>query len=62
MLHHLSAMLVDQAHKQQNSVVKGHGGAVGLTVNEHSLHRWLITEPELARLLADFESCCALTC
>ena len=53
-----SAMSVDQAHEQQNAMVKGDGGAVGLTKNEHALHRWLMTGPELARLVADFESHC----
>ena len=44
-----SSILIDQAHEQQNSVVKGKGGVIGLTENPVSLQRWLLCGPELAR-------------
>ena len=51
-----SAIAIDQAHKQNNGKVKGDGGAVGLTGNPAALRRWMISEPEVARLIAEFEA------
>ena len=34
-----SAMAIDQAHKQANAVIKGDGGAVGVTENPLALRR-----------------------
>lgn len=51
-----STMSVDQAHEQNNALVKGDGGAIGLLDNESALLRWMITGPELARLLNEFQS------
>ena len=36
-----SAIAIDQAHEQNNAMVKGEGGAVGLTENPCALRRWL---------------------
>ena len=52
-----SAMALDQAHEQLNSFVKGDGGAVGLTENPSALLRWMISGPEMARIISEFESC-----
>ena len=46
---------IDQAHEQNNRLVKGTGGAVGLTENPSALKRWMIAGPEQARLLTEFE-------
>ncbi len=52
-----SAMALDQAHEQLNSFVKGDGGAVGLTENPAALLRWMVSGPEMARIISEFESC-----
>lgn len=49
------ALGIDQAHEQNNAVIKGNGGAVGLTENPSSLRRFTVGGPELARLLREFE-------
>ena len=51
-----SAIAIDQAHEQNNGMVKGDGGAVGLTENPAALRRWMISDPEVARLIAEFEA------
>ncbi len=45
--HAFSAMAIDQAHAS----VKGDGGAVGLTENLAALRRWMVSGPEMARLI-----------
>ncbi len=50
-----SAMLIDQAHEQNNAVVKGSGGAVGLTQNPSAFRKWLLAGLEQARLIEEFE-------
>ena len=50
-----SSMAIDQAHEQHNAVVKGDGGAIGLTQNPTSLQRWMLAGPELCRLISEFE-------
>jgi hypothetical protein len=54
-----SAMALDQAHEQENAVVKGEGGAVGLTENPGALKRWMISGPEIARIVKEFETATA---
>lgn len=51
-----SAISVDQAHEQNNAVVKGDGGAVGLTQDPSALRRWMVSGPEISRLIQEFES------
>ena len=51
-----SAIAIDQAHEQNNAMVKGDGGAVGLTENASALRRWMISGPEMARLVNEFEA------
>ena len=51
-----SAIAIDQAHEQNNAMVKGDGGAVGLTENPATLQRWMISVPEVARLISEFEA------
>jgi hypothetical protein len=40
-------------------MVKGDGGAVGLTDNPNALRRWMLSGPEMARLVNEFEACVA---
>ena len=49
-----SAIPFDQTHEQENKTVKGVGGAVGLTENPAAFRRWMLSGPELARLLKEF--------
>ena len=51
----VSAMSVDQCHEQNNAVVKGSGGAIGLTGNPGALRRWMVAGPEIARITTEFE-------
>ena len=50
------AIAIDQAHEQNNGMVKGDGGAVGLTENPSAHRRWMISGPEMARLVSEFEA------
>jgi hypothetical protein len=52
---HFPCMAIDQAHEQNNAIVKGEGGAVGLMENQNALRRWMVSSPELARLVNEFE-------
>ena len=50
-----SAIALDQCHEQNNAVVKGTGGAVGLTGDPHALRRWMVPGPEISRITTNFE-------
>jgi len=50
-----STIPVYQTHKQNNAVIKGDGGAVGLTNNPSALRRWIVAGPEVARLIEEFQ-------
>ena len=50
-----SAMVIDQCHEQNNAMVKGSGGAIGLTGNPGALRRWMVAGPEIARIITEFE-------
>ena len=47
-------MPLDQAHKQ-NELIKGEGGAIGITENPSALLRLMVAGPELARMVEEFE-------
>ncbi len=53
--HAFSANAIDQAHEQNNASVKGDGGAVGLTENPAALRRWMVSDPEMTRVIGEFE-------
>ena len=53
-----SAIAIDHAHEQNNAVVKGDGGAIGLTQNPRALLRWMVAGPEIARTIDGFETEC----
>lgn len=50
-----SALAIDQAHEQNNAIIKCQGGAVGLTQDPSSLRRFTIAGPEVSRPLLEFE-------
>ena len=54
--HVFSSMALDQNHEQMNKIIKGDGGAVGLTENQSALLRWMTAGPEIARLINEFET------
>ena len=51
-----SSIAIDQAHEQNNACVKGDRGAVGLTQNPTALRRWMVSGPEMARLIEEFHT------
>lgn len=51
-----SAIAIDQAHEQNNVSVKGGRGAVGLTENPEALRRWMVSGPEMARVIGEFQA------
>ena len=53
-----SAIAIDHAHEQNNAVVKGDGGAIGLTQNPRALLRWMVAGPEIVRTIDGFETAC----
>ena len=51
-----SSIPFDQAHEQENKIVKGSGGAVGLTENPSAFRKWMLSGPEMGRILQEFEA------
>ena len=49
------AMAICQCHEQNNALVKGSWGAIGLTGNPGALRRWAVTGPEIVRITKEFE-------
>ena len=54
--HAFAVLVIDQAHEQNNASVKGDGGAVCLTENPAALRRWMVSGPEMARVIAEFQA------
>lgn len=54
--HAFSNIAIDQAHEQNNARVKGDGGAVNLTQNPTALQRWMVSGPEMAHLIEEFQA------
>ena len=50
-----SSIALDHAHEQVSAIVKGKGGAVGLTETPTALRRWMVAGPELAQMVEEFE-------
>ena len=46
---------IDQAHEQNNALIKADGGAIGLTERESALRRWMVAGPEVCRLAEQYE-------
>ena len=57
-----SNIAIDQAHKQNNALVKGDGGAIGLTEDPAALRRWMLAGPEISRLIEKFKGICGNVC
>ena len=51
-----SAIGIDQAHEQNNKIVKTDGGAIGIFENEQALLDWTITGPYVADMISNFSS------
>ena len=54
--HFFSLIALDHNNEQENDIIKGDGGAVGLTENLTALKRWMVAGPEIAGVLKEFES------
>ena len=50
-----SCIPLDQAHEQNNDMIKGPGGVVGLTENPATFKRWMVAGPQQVKLIVDFE-------
>ena len=50
-----SSLPIDQAHEQNNKIVKGDGGASGLTESSTQLLCWMVSGPEMSRIINDLE-------
>lgn len=50
-----SALAIDQAHEQNNAMLKADGGAVGLMQDPVSLRRFTVAGPEVSSLLTEFK-------
>ena len=53
--HAFSVIAIDQAHKQNKACVKGDGWVVGLAENPAALCRWMVSGPEMACVIGEFE-------
>ena len=51
-----SALAHDQIHEQLNAVVKGEGGAIGLTESDSRLRRWMVAGPEICRITTEYKA------
>ena len=49
-------MAIDQAHEQNNAVMKGDGGLIGLTQDSGAILKWAVAGPEIVRVISEFES------
>ena len=47
-----SAIALNHAHEQNNKIVKGDGGSVGLTENSSELLRRMVSGPEISRMVS----------
>ena len=55
-MHAFSRIAIDEAHEQNNDVVKNDSGAVRLNKNTSALQRWMVSGPEMVRLINDFKT------
>ena len=51
----ISTIAIDQAHEQNNKVIKEDGGAIGLTEHPSALRRLMVADPEISRILGQLE-------
>ena len=50
-----SAMAINQCHEENIALIKGSGGAIGLTGNPGARKRWTVAGPEIVRITKEFE-------
>ena len=50
-----SSIPIDQAHEQNSKIIKGDGGAIGLTESSSQLLRWMVAGPEIYRIINEFK-------
>ena len=55
-----SSLSDDQVHEQNNRNVKHDGGAVDILDNPSALMKWMISGPEIARMVTEFEEECGI--
>lgn len=48
-------MVNDQAHEQAHAVIKGGGGAVGITDDPSALKRWMVAGSGVSQFVAQYE-------
>ena len=46
--------LPNDEHEQNNKIVKGDRGAIGLTDSSTQLLHWMVSGPEISRIITDF--------
>ena len=46
-----SLLALDQAHEQNDAVIKGDGGAIGLTEDPSALRQWMMAGPEICKFV-----------
>ena len=51
-----SSIPLDQAHEQNNKLIKGDGRIIEIPENPGVLLRWMVAGPELARMVKEFET------
>ena len=56
------AIPIDQAHERNNALVKREAGAVGLTENPSALRRWMVTGPDIPRIINESEASMITEC
>lgn len=50
-----SAIALDEAHEQENAVIKGSGGIIGITSDQKSLQDWQLASPEISKYIVQYE-------
>ena len=51
-----SGLTIDKPINPNNKIIKSHGGAVDITEYPSALLRWMVAQPEQARLLKEYEA------
>ena len=52
----VSGIGIDQAHEHNNALIKGEGGAIGITENPSALLRWMVAGPEISHVIQEYEA------
>ena len=48
--------MVYKINKQNNEIINGDGGFIGLTQDPNALLKWAVSGPEVVRVISEFES------